>query len=137
MGDGIFYVVAALYFTRIVGLDPVHYGAALTASWWCSFQYRVAKGVRSIDDGLRTLRWSGLLLFAGATLYAVSGTPRSPLGAALALLAAVVVLTLGEMQQTASMTEISFRLVPDRKYGQYQGFFGMGWTQSEAITPSP
>ncbi|WP_189038608.1 hypothetical protein [Streptomyces daqingensis] len=24
MGDGIFYVVAALYFTRIVGLDPVH-----------------------------------------------------------------------------------------------------------------
>jgi hypothetical protein len=99
------------------------------------FQYRVAKGVRSIDDGLRALRWSGLLLFAGMALYAVSGMPRSPLGAAVALLAAVVVLTFGEMQQTASMTEISFRLVPDRKYGQYQGFFGMGSTLSEAIAP--
>lgn len=99
------------------------------------FQYRVAKGIRSIDDGLRRLRVSGVLLFAGMAFYAVSGMPSSPLGAALALLVAIVVLTVGEMQQTASMTEISFRLVPDQKYGQYQGFFGMGSTLSEAVAP--
>lgn len=99
------------------------------------FQYRVAKGIKSIDDGLRRLQISGVLLFAGMAFYAVSGMPTSPLGAALALLVAIVVLTVGEMQQTASMTEISFRLVPDQKYGQYQGFFGMGSTLSEAIAP--
>jgi hypothetical protein len=33
VGDGIFYVCAALYFTRIVGFSPVVYGAVLTGSW--------------------------------------------------------------------------------------------------------
>jgi MFS family permease len=99
------------------------------------FQYRAAKAVTGIDAGLRSLRIAGLLLFAGMALYAVSGRPTSPWVAGAVLLAAVTVLTFGEMRQTASMTEISFRLVPGGRYGQYQGFFGMGGTMAEAIGP--
>jgi MFS family permease len=98
-------------------------------------QYRTSRKVRSIDDGLRNLRIAGLLLFAGMALYALSGSPSRPWLATTLLLAAAAVLTLGEMHQTTSMTEISFRLVPGGRYGQYQGFFGMGSTMSEAIGP--
>jgi MFS family permease len=33
LGDGAYYVTAALYFTRVVGLSPIHLGAGLTAAW--------------------------------------------------------------------------------------------------------
>jgi MFS family permease len=98
-------------------------------------QYRVSKTVTSIDAGLRSLRIGGLLLFAGMVLYSLSGLPSSPWGAAGLLALAVTVLTFGEMRQTSSMNEISFRLVPDGRYGEYQGFFGMGSTIAEAVGP--
>ncbi|MFF8031748.1 MULTISPECIES: MFS transporter [unclassified Streptomyces] len=100
-----------------------------------ALQYRVSQNVTSIDAGLRSLRIGGLLLFAGMALYSLSGLPSSPWGAAGLLLLAVSVLTFGEMRQTSSMNEISFRLVPDGRYGEYQGFFGMGSTIAEAIGP--
>ncbi|GGV87253.1 MFS transporter [Streptomyces gelaticus] len=98
-------------------------------------QYRVSQTVTSIDAGLRSLRTGGLLLFAGMALYSLSGLPSSPWGAAGLLVLAVSVLTFGEMRQSSSMNEISFRLVPDGRYGEYQGFFGMGSTIAEAIGP--
>ncbi|MEU6479364.1 MFS transporter [Streptomyces sp. NPDC047017] len=99
------------------------------------FQYRLAKGVASVDDGVRGIRLAGVLLFAGMALYSVSGMPSSPWAATALLVAAAAVLTFGEMRQTATMMEISFRLVPGERYGQYQGFFGMGSTLSEAVGP--
>ncbi|MGW1406740.1 MFS transporter [Streptomyces sp. NPDC002403] len=98
-------------------------------------QYRVSQTVTSIDAGLRSLRIGGVLLFAGMALYSLSGLPSSPWGAAGLLVLAVSVLTFGEMRQTSSMNEISFRLVPDGRYGEYQGFFGMGSTIAEAVGP--
>lgn len=98
-------------------------------------QYRVARNIRSIDHGVRALRWAGVLLFGGMALYAASALPSHGWLAAALLLAGSAVLTFGEMRQTASMTEISFRLVPNGRYGQYQGFFGMGSTLAEATGP--
>jgi MFS family permease len=100
-----------------------------------ALQYRVSKKIENIADGLRSLRIAGLLLFAGMALYALSATPSSPWLAAAVLLAAVTAVTFGEMRQTSSMIEISFRLIPGERYGQYQGFFGMGSTMAEAIGP--
>jgi MFS family permease len=76
------------------------------------FQYKFAKQVTGISEGLRTLRLAGVLLFLGMVLYACSGLARSPWTASGALLAGAAVVTFGEMRQTASMNEISFRLVP-------------------------
>lgn len=98
-------------------------------------QYRVATKLDGVDAAVRSLRGAGLLLFAGVALYAVSGAPRSPWLATAALIGGVVLLTFGEMRQTTSMTEISFGLVAGGRYGQYQGFFGMGSTLAEAIGP--
>ncbi|RAJ60489.1 MFS transporter [Streptomyces sp. Amel2xB2] len=98
-------------------------------------QYRVSKRVTDIDAGLRVLRTGGVLLFLGMALYSLSGLPSGPWAAAGLLLCAVTVLTFGELRQTSSMNEISFRLVPDGRYGQYQGFFGMGTTVAEAVGP--
>ena len=98
-------------------------------------QYRVAKQLDGVDAAVRSLRVAGLLLFAGVALYALSGAPKSPWLAGAALIGGVTLLTFGEMRQTTSMSEISFGLVARGRYGQYQGFFGMGSTMAEAIGP--
>lgn len=98
-------------------------------------QYRVAREVTGVLVGVRRLRWAGLLLLAAMALFGAASLPTSPEPAIAVLVGAAVVLTFGEMIQTSSMTEISFRLVPDQRYGQYQGFFGMGGTLAEALGP--
>lgn len=98
-------------------------------------QYRVATKLDGVNAAVRSLRGAGLLLFAGVALYAVSGAPKSPWLATAALIGGVTLLTFGEMRQTTSMTEISFGLVARGRYGQYQGFYGMGSTLAEAIGP--
>ncbi|MFI9562376.1 MFS transporter [Streptomyces rishiriensis] len=100
-----------------------------------ALQYRTSKTVTSVDAGVRSLRVGGLLLFAGMALYSLSGLPSSPWAAAGVLLLAVTVLTFGEIRQISSMNEISFRLVADGRYGEYQGFFGIGSTIAEAVGP--
>ncbi|MFF1545111.1 MFS transporter [Streptomyces sp. NPDC058291] len=100
-----------------------------------ALQYRTSKTVTSVDAGVRSLRVGGLLLFAGMALYSLSGLPSSPWAAGGVLLLAVTVLTFGEIRQISSMNEISFRLVADGRYGEYQGFFGIGSTIAEAVGP--
>ncbi|WP_329413765.1 MFS transporter [Streptomyces sp. NBC_00704] len=100
-----------------------------------ALQYRTSKAVTSVDAGVRSLRAGGLLLFTGMALYSLSGLPSSPWAAGGVLLLAVTVLTFGEIRQISSMNEISFRLVADGRYGEYQGFFGIGSTIAEAVGP--
>ncbi|MER6784442.1 MFS transporter [Streptomyces sp. NPDC000658] len=100
-----------------------------------ALQYRTSKTVTSVDAGVRSLRVGGLLLFTGMALYSLSGLPSSPWAAGGVLLLAVTVLTFGEIRQISSMNEISFRLVADGRYGEYQGFFGIGSTIAEAVGP--
>ncbi|MCQ9131392.1 MULTISPECIES: MFS transporter [Streptomyces] len=100
-----------------------------------ALQYRTAKTVTSVDAGVRSLRVGGVLLFTGMALYSLSGLPSSPWAAGGVLVLAVTVLTFGEIRQISSMNEISFRLVADGRYGEYQGFFGIGSTIAEAVGP--
>jgi hypothetical protein len=85
--------------------------------------------------GVRRLRWAGLMLLVAMVLFGTGSMPSEPMTAVLVLAAASVVLTFGEMLQTSSMNEISFRMIPDERYGQYQGFFGMGGTVAESLGP--
>lgn len=98
-------------------------------------QYRVARDVTGVAVGVRRLRWAGLFLLAAMALFGAASLPTGSALAIVVLIAAAVVLTFGEMVQTSSMNEISFRLIPDQRYGQYQGFFGMGGTVAEALGP--
>lgn len=98
-------------------------------------QYRVARDITGMAVGVRRLRWAGLMLLVAMVLFGTGSVPSEPMTAVLVLAAASVVLTFGEMLQTSSMNEISFRMIPDERYGQYQGFFGMGGTVAESLGP--
>lgn len=99
------------------------------------FQVHIAKGVVSMAVAARYVRRSGMLLLASCAVFAASGNDSSPwLGSGLLLFAAALQVA-GEMVQSAGAWEISFKLAPDDKQGQYQGFFGTGLAAAEMLAP--
>jgi MFS family permease len=46
-----------------------------------------------------------------------------------------VLQSLAEMMQASGSWEISFDLAPDGRHGQYQGFFGSGFTVARMLGP--
>lgn len=55
--------------------------------------------------------------------------------AAIVLPVGAVALIIGEMHQTVSTSEIAFELTPEGQHGQYQAFFGLGFSFAEAAGP--
>ncbi|MEU4698864.1 MFS transporter [Nonomuraea dietziae] len=83
------------------------------------FQVRVARRVRDLASASRFVRLAGLVLFASCLVFSQGHT-------VFVLLAAALLLVLGEMMLSSGAWEISFGLAPAGKQGQYQGFFGTG-----------
>jgi len=105
VGDGLYYVCAALYFTRIVGLTPAQLGLGLTVAWTCGFFASIPLGHLADRQGPRRVAtflylMCGLatasylvvrslpMFLVAATVYAVCS--RGASAAQLALLAGVV-----------------------------------------------
>lgn len=99
------------------------------------FQINVAKGIHSITDAKAHLRVSGVLLFSGCAMYALSSASDVSWIASSVLLLGAVTLTVGEMYQTVSTSEIAFELTPPGRHGQYQAFYGLGFSFAEAAGP--
>lgn len=89
------------------------------------FQVRVSRGAESLRGSVRKSYWTAAVLAPTCLLVALS----SRVGLALAivvLVAAYVLLTWGEMLQTASSWGISYSLAPPHAQAEYLGAFGMG-----------
>ncbi|MDT8912422.1 MFS transporter [Amycolatopsis sp. PS_44_ISF1] len=100
-----------------------------------AFQVRVARGVTDLTSAGRYVVRGGVVLGLSCVIFAFSGSGGSMWSAALLLLAAAAVQTVGEMMQSAGTWELSFGLTPDGRHGQYQAFFGSGHTVAELIGP--
>ncbi|MGW0582301.1 MFS transporter, partial [Streptomyces sp. NPDC002920] len=99
-----------------------------------AFQVRASRGVDSPAAGGRAYRRAGLAFLVSCALIAPSaGLPALP--AALLLLTAAVVHTLGELWHSAAGFEVSFALAPPHATGQYLGVFGLGAGLAEALGP--
>ncbi|MFE0046145.1 MFS transporter [Streptomyces albireticuli] len=96
------------------------------------FQVRVSRSASSLSTAGRLLRHAGLLFLLGCSLPAL--TSRGRFDAAL-LLAAALVVTVGELLATAGGFEVSMTLAPEGCQGQYQGFFNLGYGASKALGP--
>lgn len=90
------------------------------------FQVRVARGVRTLTDAARYVRWAGVALAVSCGILALSGIWSGAWAAGLVLLAGAALQVVGEMLLAAGSWEISFGLAPEGSQGQYQGFFGTG-----------
>ncbi|HWM06677.1 MAG TPA: MFS transporter [Actinophytocola sp.] len=99
------------------------------------FQVRVARRVTDLDTAARQVRTAGVVLLAACVVFALSAAGSSALLAVAVLLVAAALQSLAEMLQASGSWEISFDLAPAGRHGQYQGFFGSGFTVARMLGP--
>lgn len=99
-----------------------------------AFQVRAARGVTGPVQAARAFRRGGLLVTAACLAVACSAG-RSPIAATVILIAAVVLLTLGEVTSQAGSWALSYDLAPDHAQGTYQGIYQTGISVSQALGP--
>jgi MFS family permease len=99
------------------------------------FQVRVARRVTDLDSASRLVRFAGVALLAACVVFATSGFGAPAWLAVAILLVAAALQAAAEMMQASGAWEISFGLAPDGRHGQYQGFFGSGFTVARMLGP--
>jgi Major Facilitator Superfamily len=100
-----------------------------------AFQVRASRGVDNCRSAAQRFRWAGGALFVGIALIA-GAAELQVWSAALVLVLAVVVYTLGELWQQAAAFEFSFGLAPAHAQGQYSGVFNLGQGLASAAAPA-
>ncbi|HEX2133907.1 MAG TPA: MFS transporter [Actinophytocola sp.] len=99
------------------------------------FQVRVARRVTGLDSAARQVRAAGAILLVACAVFALSAAGDSATVAVAALLVAAGLQALAEMMQASGSWELSFGLAPEGRHGQYQGFFGSGFTVARMLGP--
>ncbi|MFK0259451.1 MFS transporter [Streptomyces sp. NPDC090445] len=97
-------------------------------------QIRVGRGVTDVGSAARAMRKGGWCLLAAAGLFAASGS-LAPAWSVTALLAAVVLLTLTELLQSAGSWGLSYDLAEPARLGEYQGVWSLGTQLVRAAGP--
>jgi MFS family permease len=100
------------------------------------FQVRIAKAVKNLRTARRSIRSAGVAMLAACLVFSLTAADLGPALAAVALVVAAALLTLGEMRLASGAWEISFGLAPADKQGQYQGFFGTGPAIARMLGPA-
>lgn len=99
------------------------------------FQVRASRGIDSPAAGGVAYRRAGVAFLLSCSLISLSaGIPAW--AAAMLLMTAVVVHTVGELWHSGGGFEVSFALAPEHATGQYLGVFGLGASLAEAVGPS-
>ncbi|MCX4628621.1 MFS transporter [Streptomyces sp. NBC_01443] len=98
-------------------------------------QVPFAKGVERPGGALRALRLGGLALAACCLCLGLAADRALP--AAFALVAAAgVLMTLGELWQSAGGWELSYEYAPEPRRGIYLAVFSLGTTGQEIVGPA-
>lgn len=99
------------------------------------FQVKVASRVTDLTSATRMVRLAGVTLLAACVVFATSGFGAPAWLAVAILLVAAALQACAEMMQASGAWEISFGLAPEGRHGQYQGFFGSGFTVARMLGP--
>ncbi|MER6557471.1 MFS transporter [Streptomyces sp. NPDC001027] len=99
-------------------------------------QVRVTRHIDDLASATRATNWSALLLTFACCAFAASGVVKTPLWAAVSLMAALLLLTVAELLHSASSWEISFALSPEAAQGRYLAYFNLGFSAAEIAGPA-
>jgi MFS family permease len=99
------------------------------------FQVRVAGKVTDLASAVRSMRFAGVTLLAACAVFALSGFGAPAWAAVAVLVVAAALQAAAEMMQASAAWELSFGLAPEGRHGQYQGFFGSGFTVARMLGP--
>ncbi|WP_073920973.1 MFS transporter [Streptomyces sp. CB00455] len=99
-------------------------------------QVRVTRHIDNMATARRATNRSSVLLTLSCLAFALSGVLGSPGWTAVALMAALLLLTVAELLHSASSWEISFALSPEAAQGRYLSFFNTGFSAAEIAGPA-
>lgn len=99
------------------------------------FQVRASAGADTVGTGVRKARWAALVLLPGCLALGLSGgAPVAP--TVVLAVAGCVLLTVGEMLQSASAWAIGYSLAPAHAHAEYLGAFGMSIAGQSILGPA-
>jgi MFS family permease len=99
-------------------------------------QVRATRHIDDMASARRATTRSAALLTLSCFAFALSGMVGLPAGAAAALVAALLLLTVAELLHSASSWEISFAMSPEAAQGRYLSFFNVGFSMAEIGGPA-
>jgi MFS family permease len=100
------------------------------------FQVRLSRNTDTVEGGARAQRKAGILLALSCCGIAAAATTHVPAIAIICLVAAVLVLTAGELLQMAGSWGISYGLAPEHARGEYLGVYALGAAFAETAGPA-
>jgi len=98
------------------------------------FQVRASRNITTPAASGAAYRRAGVAFLLSCSLISLTAG-LSAWAAAVLLLTAVVVHSIGELWHAAGGFEVSFALAPEHMTGQYLGVFGLGSSLADAVGP--
>jgi MFS family permease len=100
-----------------------------------AFQVWVGRGVKTVRQGAAAMRIAGFV-FLGACVLTALAADLPAWAAALVLVAAVAVHSVGEMYHASGTFALSFELAPAHAQSEYVGLQDMGLGAAFAVAPA-
>ncbi|MFD7097401.1 MFS transporter [Streptomyces xanthophaeus] len=100
------------------------------------FQVRASAGTENVAGGIRAMHKAAVALVGSCALFALAGYDL-PVAAVVALLVlGLVLLTAGELYQSAGGWGLSYSLAPDRSRAEYLATFNLGTSAQFVLGPT-
>ncbi|MFG3417702.1 MFS transporter [Micromonospora sp. NPDC048063] len=100
------------------------------------FQVRASRGADTVEGAGRLARRSGYWLAGGCTVIAVTALDDNVVLVSVAIVAAVLILSVAEVMQAASGWGLAFGLAPEHAQGEYLGAFDLHVITQNIIGPA-
>lgn len=98
-------------------------------------QVRISRDTDSLTGGVRAMRRASVSLAACCVVLAFAGR-LDAFGASLLLIAGIVLLTFGELFQSAGGWSVSYQLAPRERQGEYLAVFSLGVGAMYTVGPA-
>jgi MFS family permease len=100
------------------------------------FQVRASRGADTVEGAGRLARRSGYWLAGGCAVIAVTALDDNIVLVSVAIVAAVLILSVAEVMQAASGWGLAFGLAPEHAQGEYLGAFDLHVITQNVIGPA-
>jgi MFS family permease len=141
-------VAVPLWFVRHTSVPPAMIGilVALNTVLTVTLQARFARSSATVPDAVRTALWAGLALAGFGVACQLAHAATASALAALIAFGAVVLLTFGELWQSASGWTLSYELADPHHRTAYLSTFQLGsslqavagpWLVTSLLLPNP
>jgi MFS family permease len=98
-------------------------------------QIRISRGTDSLDGGVRAMRRASVCLAGCSVVLAFAGQ-LAAFGASALLFVGIVLLSFGELLQSAGGWSLSYQLAPRDQQGEYLAVFNLGVAAMYTVGPA-